>query len=90
MCQFLKLISHSGLSKLANEHHSVQKFRKFTIVLILLTLLVSGRNSIRDVIENLKVQSQKLFHIGKQLMSRSSFSRINNEQPWQLYQFLLY
>ncbi len=32
----------------------------------------------------------KLFHIGTQAMSRSSLSRINNDQPWELYQALFY
>lgn len=93
IAQFLKLIPKHEFTKLANEHHSGQKFRKFTRFdqfVLLLTLQVTGRNSIRDVIENLKVQSKKLFHIGTQVMSRSSLSRINNEQPWELYQSLFY
>ena len=91
--QFLKLIPRAEFSKLAKKHHNGQKFRKFTRFdqfIILFTLQVTGRNSIRDVVENLKAQASKLFHIGTQPMSRSSLSRINNDQPWELYQALFY
>lgn len=35
-------------------------------------------------------QVSKLLRAGIQVMSRSSFSRVNNEQPWQLYEALFY
>ena len=93
LAQFLKLVPKHEFTKLAQEHHDGQKFRKFTRFdqfIVLFTLQITGRNSIRDVIENLKVQASKLFHIGTQTMSRSSLSRINNDQPWELYQALFY
>lgn len=93
LAQFLKLVPKHEFTKLAQEHHNGQKFRKFTRFdqfIVLFTLQITDRNSIRDVIENLKVQASKLFHIGTQTMSRSSLSRINNDQPWELYQALFY
>ena len=93
LAQFLKLEPKHEFTKLAQEHHNGQKFRKFTRFdqfIVLFTLQITDRNSIRDVIENLKVQASKLFHIGTQTMSRSSLSRINNDQPWELYQALFY
>lgn len=93
LSQFLKLVPKYEFLKLAKEHHNGQKFRKFTRFdqfIVLFTLQVTGRNSIRDVIENVKSQVSKLFHIGTQAMSRSSLSRINNDQPWELYQALFY
>ncbi|NRA22874.1 MAG: IS4 family transposase [Oleispira sp.] len=93
LAQFLKLVPKHEFTKLAQEHHNGQKFRKFTRFdqfIVLFTLQITGRNSIRDVIENLKIQASKLFHIGTQTMSRSSLSRINNDQPWELYQALFY
>ena len=93
VAQFLKLVSKSEFDRLARTHHTGQKFRKFSRFdqfVLLLTLQVTGRSSIRDVIENLKVQRNKLFHIGIRIISRSSFSRVNQEQPWQLYQDLFY
>ena len=91
--QFLKLVSKPEFDRLAKKHHCGQHFRKFTRFdqfVLLLTLQVTGRSSIRDVVENLKVQASKLYHIGIHIISRSSFSRINQQQPWQLYQDLFY
>lgn len=93
VAQFLKLISKFEFKKLADEHHQGQKFRRFTRFdqfVLLLTLQVTGRTSIRDVVNNAIAQTSKLFHIGTRVMSRSSFSRINNQQPWELYQALFY
>jgi putative transposase len=91
--QFLKLVPKSEFTRLANLHHVGQKFRRysrFDQFVLMFTLQVTGRSSIRDVVENLKVQTNKLYHIGIRVMSRSSFSRINNEQSWALYQDLFY
>ncbi len=89
--QFLKLVSRTEFKTLANQYHQGQAFRRFTRLdqfLLLMTLQVTGRTSIRDVISNAKAQITKLYRMGIQVMSRSTFSRVNNEQPWQLYQAL--
>ncbi len=91
--QFLKLISRAEFNRLAKEHHQGQKFRRFKRIdqfMLLLTLQITGRTSIRDVVSNAKVQVTKLKRMGLRVMSRSSFSRINNEQPWELYQALFF
>ena len=93
LTQFLKLIPKYEFNQLADTHHVGQKFRRFSRFdqfVFMLTLQVTGRSSIRDVVENFKVQASKLYHIGIRVMSRSSFSRINNEQPWELYRDLFY
>jgi putative transposase len=93
LSQFLKLVPKSEFNRLANTHHKGQRFRRysrFDQFVLLLTLQVTGRSSIRDVVENFKVQTSKLYHMGIRLLSRSSFSRINNEQSWVLYQDLFY
>lgn len=91
--QFLKLISRAEFNKLADEHHQGQKFRRFKRIdqfMLLLTLQITGRSSIRDVVSNAKAQISKLKRMGIRVMSRSSFSRINNEQPWELYQAVFF
>lgn len=93
LTQFLKLIPKSEFNRLAEVHHNGQKFRRysrFDQFVLMLTLQVTGRSSIRDVVENFKVQTSKLYHMGIRVLSRSSFSRINNEQPWELYRDLFY
>lgn len=93
LSQFLKLVSRYEFNKLAEEHHKGQKFRRyqrFDQFVLLLTLQVTGRSSIRDVVDNALAQVSKLLRAGIMVMSRSSFSRVNNEQPWQLYEALFY
>jgi putative transposase len=93
LSQFLKLVSRYEFNKLAEEHHKGQKFRRyhrFDQFVLLLTLQVTGRSSIRDAVSNAMAQVSKLLRAGIQVMSRSSFSRVNNEQPWQLYEALFY
>lgn len=93
LTQILKLVPKSEFSRLADTHHKGQKFRgcsRFDQFVLMLTLQVTGRSSIRDVVENFKVQTSKLYHMGIRVLSRSSFSRINNEQSWELYQDLFY
>lgn len=93
VAQFLKLVPKSDFDQLTKKHHAGQPFRKFTRFdqfVQLLTLQITGRTSIRDVVENMKAQTHKMFHIGIRILSRSSFSRVNQEQPWQLYQELFY
>jgi len=91
--QILKIIPRNEFNKLAVKHHVGHKFRKFTRFDQFVTLLsyqMMARNGIRDILSNLKAQSKKLYHIGFQLISRSSFSRINNEQSYQFYEELFY
>lgn len=93
LSQFLKLVSRYEFNKLAEEHHEGQKFRRyqrFDQFVLLLTLQVTGRSSIRDAVNNAMAQATKLLRAGIRVMSRSSFSRVNNEQPWQLYEALFY
>ncbi len=93
VAQFLKLFSRSEFSKLANEYHQGQKFRRFKRIdqfVLLLTLQITGRSSIRDLVYNALAQATKLKRMGIRVMSRSSLSRVNNEQPWEFYETLFY
>jgi len=49
---------------------------------------LSGRSSLRDVIENLSAQAHRLYHLGSTKLSRSNLSRINEDKPYQLYEAL--
>ena len=49
---------------------------------------LSGRNSLRDIVENVSAQSHRLYHLGSAKLSRSNLSRINNDKPYQLYESL--
>ena len=46
---------------------------------------LSGRNSLRDIVENMAVQAH---HLGSAKLSRSNLSRMNNDKPYTLYEAL--
>jgi putative transposase len=49
---------------------------------------LSGRNSLRDIVENLSAQTHRLYHLGSARLSRSNLSRINENKPCALYEVL--
>jgi putative transposase len=49
---------------------------------------LSGRVSLRDIVENLSAQSHRLYHLGSAKLSRSNLSRINENKPYALYEAL--
>jgi len=49
---------------------------------------LTGRNSLRDMIENISAQAHRLYHLGSAKLSRSNLSRINEDKPYTLYEAL--
>jgi putative transposase len=50
----------------------------------------AGRASLRDIVSNLSVQAAKLYHLGSSSVSRSSLARVNENQPYTLYEALFH
>ena len=91
--QILKPVSRHEFETLAKQHHSRQKLRSATrwdqfIGLVMSQL--SGRQSLRDIESNLEAQQDKLYHLGAKPIAKSTLSRINNQQPAELYEALFY
>lgn len=58
--QLLKLVSRHEFESLANKHHSERSFRKascWSQFVPMMMAQLSGRNSLRDIIENMSAQS---------------------------------
>lgn len=51
---------------------------------------LSGRQSLRDIQSNLEAQQDKLYHLGAKPVSKSTLSRLNANQPAELYEALFY
>jgi len=49
---------------------------------------LSGRNSLRDIVDNICSQAHRLYHLGSARLSRSNLSRINEAKPYALYEAL--
>ena len=89
--QMLKFIPRHELESLANQHHSGRRLRKmmrWPQFVTMATAQLSGRHSLRDVASNMAAQARKLYHLGMSAVSRSSLSRVNASQPYQLYEAL--
>ena len=89
--QVLKLVPRHEFESLARKHKSGRMARSMTrwsqFVAMAMAQL-TGRCSLRDVVSNLAVQSCKLYHLGVDLVTRSSLARVNAEKPWELYEEL--
>jgi len=89
--QLLKMVSRHEFERLAKSHHEGHKLRKMTrwdqFVAMGLAQLC-GRSSLRDIVSNMAAQTSKLYHLGVNIVSRSSLSRVNEKQPYTLYEAL--
>ena len=89
--QLLKLIPRHEFETLSQAHHRGQRLRKinrWSQFVALSTAQLSGRNSLRDIVFNLNAQIQSLYHLGCRLVTRSSLARVNEQQPYTLYEAL--
>ena len=89
--QILKLVPRHEFETLAKQHHSGRSFRTASRWSQFVTLAMgqlSGRNSLRDIVDNLTAQMHRLYHLGSARLSRSNLSRINEDKPYTLYEAL--
>ena len=89
--QLLKLIPRHEFETLAKQHHSGRSFRSASRWSQFVTMAMgqlSGRNSLRDIVENISAQAHRLYHLGSAKLSRSNLSRINENKPYALYEAL--
>jgi len=89
--QLLKLIPRHEFETLAKQHHSGRSFRtasRWSQFVIMMMAQLSGRNSLRDIVDNISAQAHRLYHLGSTKLSRSTLSRINNDKPYAMYEAL--
>ncbi len=87
--QILKLIPRHEFESLEKEHHNGQKMRKITRWSQLVSMgfgQLANRHSLRNVIAKLSSQTQKLYHLNYRKITCSTLTRINEEQPYTLYE----
>jgi len=89
--QLLKFIPRHEFETLANRHHSGRSFRtasRWSQFVTMAMAQMAGRNSLRDIVENISAQAHRLYHLGSARLSRSNLSRINEDKPYALYEAL--
>jgi len=88
LAQILKLVPRHEFETLAKRHHSGRRFRtasRWSQFVSLTMAQLSGRNSLRDIIDNMSAQAHRLYHLGCAKLSRSNLSRMNEDKPYALY-----
>ena len=91
LAQILKLIPRHEFETLAKTHHSGRSFRtasRWSQFTCLVVAQLSGRNSLRDIVDNVSAQMHRLYHLGCRVISRSNLSRMNEDKPCELYETL--
>jgi putative transposase len=91
LSQLLKLVPRHEFEVLANRHHSGRSFRtasRWSQLVIMAIGQLTGRRSLRDLVDNVSAQQQRLYHLGSSKLSRSNLSRINENKPHELFQDL--
>ena len=89
--QLLKFTPRHEFETLANRHHSGRSFRtasRWSQFVTMAMAQLAGRNSLRDIVENISAQAHRLYHLGSAKLSRSNLSRINEDKPYALYEAL--
>ena len=64
LSQILRIFPRHEFQTLADKYHAGQKFRSFsrwTQFVALMTAQLTGRDSLRDIVENMSAQTGKLF-----------------------------
>jgi len=93
LSQITALIPRHVFDTHADIHHSGQKFRSFDRWSQFMAMLIgqlSGRKSLRDIVDNLKAQQNRLYHLGMKSTSRATLARVNEQQPASLYQTVFF
>jgi len=91
LSQILKLVPRHEFEVLANQHHCGRSFRtasRWSQFVTMAMAQLAGRNSLRDIVENISSQAHRLYHLGSAKLSRSNLSRINEDKPYELYEAL--
>jgi len=91
LAQILKLVPRHEFETLAKQHHSGRSFRtasRWSQFAGLAVAQLSGRNSLRDIVDNLSAQAHRLYHLGSARLTRSNLSRMNENKPYALYEAL--
>lgn len=87
--QLLKPLSRHEFEAEARKHHVGQKLRsasRWDQFIGMAMSQLSGRQSLRDIQSNLEAQRHKLYHLGAKPIARSTLARLNEQQPFTLYE----
>lgn len=89
--QLLDFVPRHDFEKLAAEHHVGQKLRatsRWSQFVGLLLGQLAGCRSLREIVAQLEAHASARYHLGVKSLPRQTFSRLNRNQPSDLYKAL--
>lgn len=89
LSQLLKVLPRHEFEAAARRHHRGRKLRstsRWDQFIALVVGQLTGRSSLRDLVANVNAQARKLYHLGLRRLARSTFARINEQQPASLFE----
>jgi hypothetical protein len=89
--QLLDLVPRHDFEKLAAAHHIGQKLRatsRWSQFVGLLLGQLAGCRSLREIVTQLQAHASAHYQLGVKSLPRETFSRLNRNQPSELYQAL--
>jgi hypothetical protein len=91
--QLLQFLPDYEFSKLTDQFDGNRYTKYFTAKQHLVTMLYSQmkcKDSLRDIVTGLRMQSSKLYHLGLDKVCRSTLSDANNRRDWRIFEGLFY
>ncbi len=89
--QILKMVSRHEFETLAKEHHSGRSFRsasRWSQFSCLVMAQLTGRCSLRDIVDSASSQLHRLYHLGCSKLSRSNLAGMSENKPYALEEAL--
>ena len=89
--QLLKLVPRHVFNTLAADHHvggPLRKISRWSQFVAMSAGHIARRFSLRDTVATLHAQAPRLYHLGARPVARSSLARVNEAQPYTLYEAL--
>jgi hypothetical protein len=89
--QVLKLVPRQDFNRLAEQHHrggALRQMSRWSQFVAMTLGHVAQRCSLRDTVCALEAQGPRLYHLGIKPVARSSLARVNERQPYTLFEAL--
>ncbi len=93
LSQIVRLIMRYGIERAINRYSGdkwVKKFNSKNHLTVMLYGQITGKDSLRDIINGLKVNESKLYHLGIKGFSKSSLSEANKKRDWRIFRDIFY
>lgn len=77
LSQILKFVPRHEFEVLAKQHHSGRAFRtssRWAQFVGLMMAQLSGRNSLRDIVDNLSAQAHRIYHLGSSKLTKENLT----------------